>query len=636
MAAWAGEILKVDLSSGKIISEVLPKDLAERFLGGAGLGAHYLYELVPPGIKPESPENYVIFGAGPLNGTIMPCSGRLSVTLLSPVTGIFADSNAGGDFAPELKYAGYDLILITGKAKSPLYLWIDNGRAELRDASFLVGKDIWEADELLKKRHGDWRIKTALIGPPALKGVLFGCLIINRYRAGGKTGVGTALAQKNLLGVAVRGRKGVEISDPASFETAANKILASMKNSTGYAAYSKLGTLGVADVYQEGHRLPTKNRLEVKLPDEQYKEICSDVFVRQYKIRDIGCFNCPVHCSNWWEIKEGRYAGEMGEKPELVALEVFASLLGAHDMPTLLHFQNESNRQGIDMMECGNVLAMAFEAYDKGLITTADTDGIPLEWGNVNAIHDVFEKIAKFEGFGQILGLGVRRAAERIGRGIDKFAIHVKGYGMSLVEIRNAPHWGLAFATATRGGDHLKALPGIVGFDPEMLRDLFGDQDPNEIISLMETKGKGNLVAWFENYNAILDSLGLCKLGYKVGWLHPKDLATAITAATGVPFSYERMMECGERIVNVEKAFNTRLGLDRKDDTVPRRFLEEPAPGGPRKGEHLGDLLPAMLDEYYRVRGWDVKSGLPGKATLERLGLQEIASELEKSGKLRK
>jgi aldehyde:ferredoxin oxidoreductase len=287
-------------------------------------------------------------------------------------------------------------------------------------------------------------------------------------------------------------------------------------------------------------------------------------------------------------------------------------------------------------MELGNVLAMLFEAYNKGLITTADTEGIPLEWGNVDAIHDIIGKICNFEGFGKILGLGVKRAAERIGRGVDRFAIHVKGYGMSLVEIRNAPHWGLAFATATRGGDHLKALPGIVGFDPKMLRDLFGDQDPNEIVSLMETKGKGKLVAWFEDYNAILDSLGLCKLVYKVGWVHPKDLASALTATTGVAYSYERMMECGERIVNVEKAYNARLGLTRKDDTVPRRFLEEPVADGPRKGQHLGDILPQMLSEYYLARGWDPETGLQTRSKLESLGLKEIADELEKSGHLAK
>jgi aldehyde:ferredoxin oxidoreductase len=212
----------------------------------------------------------------------------------------------------------------------------------------------------------------------------------------------------------------------------------------------------------------------------------------------------------------------------------------------------------------------------------------------------------------------------------------VKGYGMSLVEIRNAPHWGLAFATATRGGDHLKALPGIVGFDPKMLRDLFGDQDPNEIVSLMETKGKGKLVAWFENYNAFLDSLGLCKLVYKVGWIHPKDLASALTATTGVAYSYERMMECGERIVNVEKAYNARLGLTRKDDTVPRRFLEEPVADGPRKGQHLGDILPQMLSEYYLARGWDPETGLQTRSKLESLGLKEIADELQKSGHLAK
>jgi len=205
---------------------------------------------------------------------------------------------------------------------------------------------------------------------------------------------------------------------------------------------------------------------------------------------------------------------------------------------------------------------------------------------------------------------------------------------MSLVEIRNAPHWGLAFATASRGGDHLKALPMIVGNDPQMFKELFGDHPPEQITSLLEIKGKGKLVAWCENYNALLDSMGLCKMGYKVGWIHPKDLAPALSYATGVSYDFQKMMDCGERICNVQKAFNTRLGLSRKDDTVPRRFLEEPVSAGPRKGQHLGPLLPQMLDEYYEARGWDKGTGLPTRAKLEGLGLKEIADDLEKMGRL--
>ncbi len=203
---------------------------------------------------------------------------------------------------------------------------------------------------------------------------------------------------------------------------------------------------------------------------------------------------------------------------------------------------------------------------------------------------------------------------------------------MSLVEIRNAPHWGLAFATASRGGDHLKALPGIVGNYPEMLKDLFGDQPAGEILSLLEVKGKGKIVAWFENYMALLDSLGLCKIGYKVGWVHPKDLAPALSFATGISYDFQKLMECGERVYNVEKAFNARLGLSRKDDTVPRRFLEEQIAAGPRKGEHLGSVLPKMLDEYYEAKGWDKKTGLPKRSKLESLGLKEIADELDRLG----
>lgn len=633
MYGYAGKILKVDLTQEKIVQEPTPPDLVERYIGGAGLAAYFLYQQVPPEIKADTPENLVILSTGPFTGTIMPASGRLEATTLSPVTNIFADSNSGGDFAPELKYAGYDMVLITGKAKRPTYLWINDGNVELKDAKHLMGKTTWDVDELLRKELGDWRIKTALVGPAARKGILYGALVINKYRTCGKTGVGTVFAQKNLMGVAVRGRNGVSIHDPSSFEKQCDKILASMKSSAGYPSYSVMGTYGVADVYQETGRMPWKNHQEIGMPQEFFDQISSDKFVKHFKVRDIACFNCPVHCSHWFEVKEGRYAGEQGEKPELVALMV-ATNLGFHDLDVILHYQNECNRYGIDMMECGNTLAMAFEAYQRGLITTRDTDGIPLEWGNIDSLERIFQKIARFEGFGKVLGLGVKRAAEQIGKGADQFAIQVKGYGMSMVGIRNAPNWGLAFATASRGGDHLKALPFVVGNDLEMFRDLFGDQPTEELTNLLVIKGKGKMVAWFENYNAILDSLGVCKLGYKIGWIHPMDLAPALSYATGISYDFKKLLECGERICNVQKAFNARLGLSRKEDTVPRRFLEEPVEYGPRKGEHLGSVLPKMLDEYYEARGWDKEAGLPTRSKLESLGLKEIADELERTGHL--
>ena len=637
MAGYAGEILKVDLDREEIVKERLGRDLAEKFIGGAGLAAYFLYQLVPPQVRADSPKNWVILATGPLNGTLMPSSGRLSATTLSPVTGIFGDSNGGGDFAPELKFAGYDFILITGKAKRPVYLWINDDEVELRDAGHLLDKTTWEADELIKKELGDWRIKTALVGPTAPKGLLYGCLVIDKYRACGKCGIGTALAQKNMLGVAVRGRRGISLSDPSSHEAICEKIMNDIKSSEGYHPYSLRGTLAVMELYQATGRVPVKNRQETGLlPEELFKKISTDTFLKDFNVRPKACFNCPLHCSHWFEIKEGRYAGEQGEKPEFVAVGAFGPLLGSYDYGAILHYQNECNRYGIDMYECANTMALAFEAYQKGLITTRETDGIPLEWGDLDSIEKIFQKIAAFEGFGKILGLGVRRAAQAIGKGAEQFAIEVKGYGMSLPDVRNAPHWGLAFATASRGGDHLKALPFIMVYRPEMMQDLFPGESPEAMFSLMETKGKGRMVAWFENYMAILDSLGLCKLEYNTGWIHPKELAPALSSATGIPYDFQKLMECGERICNVQKAFNARLGLTREDDTLPRRFMTEPVKTGPRKGEHMGSVLPQMLDEYYEARGWDPKTGLPRRAKLESLGLKEIADELDQQGHLAK
>ncbi len=631
MFGWKGKILKVDLTAAAITIEDLNPQRAEDFLGAAGLGAKMLYELVPPSLSAESPDIPVIFGAGPLVGTLAPSSGRLQVTHLSPITGIFGDSNCGGDFAPELKYAGFDQVIITGRAKTPVYLWIDDNSVTLRDASRLWGKPAWDVDEQIKEELGDYRIKTALIGPAAQNGVLYGIVIINKYRTLAKTGPGTTLARKNFLGIAVRGSGGIPIARPEEFEQKCEQLRASMKASPTYADYTVMGTLGLADQYQATGRLPTKNRLEAQAPNELYARISNEVFRKEYKVRDVACFNCPVRCSHWFEVRKGRYAGQKGEKPELVALEACGTLLANYDFGSICFLQNATTNLGLDIMEFGNTLAWAMEVYEKGIITTAETGGIPLDWGNADSIEELLHQTVEMRGFGKIIGLGVKRAAQLFGSESEKMAMQVKGYGMSLVEVRNAPSWGLAFATASRGGDHLKALPAVVGGSEEMILDLFGT---NKVLDHLSPEGKGNAVAWFENYCAVLDSIGLCKLGYKLGWVDPRELAPLLTFATGVDYGFSRLMKCGERIYNVEKAFNVRRGLGRKEDTLPRRFFEEPVKAGPRQGETLGPIFDRMLDDYYLARGWDPASGLQESRGLKDLGLDEVAADLKKEGRL--
>ncbi|MDI6762324.1 MAG: aldehyde ferredoxin oxidoreductase family protein [Thermodesulfobacteriota bacterium] len=626
-----GTMVYIDLTERRVKKEPLPNYLYEDYLGGAGVNARLLYENIPPEMDSLDPSAVVILGVGPLVGTIVPSSGRIEITAKSPVTGIFGDSNAGGDFGPELKFAGYDHLVIRGKAKEPVYLWIDNDQIEIRDARPLWGKSTWEADELLKKIHGDRELKTALIGPAAENGILYGTVIINRYRACGKTGMGTVFASKNLKGIAVTGSKDVKINDPEASEEIVEKMMKAIKSHPGFERFAAYGTMLIQHSYQAHGKLPVKNRQEIGLPEDLFARLSTQAFDK-VKVRDLACFNCPVHCSSWHEVTEGRYQGQKGEKPEFVAVAAFGTNLGNYDMNSVCFFQNLSNQYGIDMMEFGNTLGLAMEAYQRGLLKKEETDGIALEWGDQDAIETMFFKTVRSEGSGKVLGEGVHRLTKRLGKEAEGFTTDVKGYGHSWGDCRSSLLWGLAYGTASRGGDHLKSFPAIdESGRKDLALQLFGTELAANPQS-EEAKGKAN--AWFENYSAVLDSLGLCKFAFTwIGLMaadskFPDLIAEALTAATGTPYDGKRLLQCGERIYNVEKAFNVRCGLKRKDDYLPLRMLDTPAPAGPRKGEILRPIYEKMLNEYYEARGWDQETSIPTSQKLKELGLEDVDQDL--------
>lgn len=631
---WTGKVLYVDLSQGEIKVESLPTKYYENYLGGAGLNARLLYDhysKVGADLDPLAPRSVVIFGSGSMNGTLLPSSGRLEVTAKSPVTGIFGDSNCGGDFAPEMKYAGFDHIIITGRAAEPVYLWIDSEHVEICSAKNLWGKTTWEADELLKDMHQDQDIKTALIGPAAENGVLYGTVIVNKYRACGKTGTGSVVASKNLKGIAIRGRKDLKVRYPEEFIKLSNEIKGSFKKYKAYEKFGQYGTMMVTDNYQVLGKLPVKNRQEQMVPPDIYNvKVGSEAFKKIHQ-RDVACFNCPIHCSSWLTISEGKYKGFSAEKLEFVAVTAFGIILGNYDLQSIVYFHQLSNKYGFDCMEFGNTLAVAMEAFEKGLLTEEQA-GMPLDWGNQESIEKMIEKTAKLAGFGEVMAQGVARLVDYIGPEAKSFSPVIKGYGTSYGDPRNGLMWGLAYTTATRGGDHLKAFTIFENTgERELAKGLFGTETAE---NGAVPEGKGKATVWGENISAIIDSLGVCKFSYSlIGiftlrnfWL--QTMAATLSALTGVEYDEEKLFKAGERIWNVEKAFNTRLGLNRKDDILPERLLREPPTAGARKGKAIGNDFFKMLDDYYQHRGWNVESGLPTEEKLCSLDLEDIAADL--------
>lgn len=602
---WAGQVLQVDLARGKLVKESLNREFALAYLGGRGFTSRLQWDLVPPRTDPLSPDNVLMFSVGPLTGTLSPGSSRWTVAAKSPITGGIGDGNGCGTFGAELKWAGYDLLIIRGRAKNPSYIWIDNDEAILADASQIWGRYTRETERMIREELGDPDVRVAAIGPAAENLVKY-CGVISEMRGAGRCGVGTVMASKNVKAVAVRGTKGVKVAKPEEFEKicmlARNAIIKDRNprehvgTLTGLISRNRDGGLGTRNnqtgVYE--------NAKDISGPPGEWG-FWDKQFVQRM------AYLCPLPSDQFWVSDEGPNYGH-----GLQFGTVFGHLgseLGINNVDALLKAHVLIDDLGIDSFTLGFSLAYAFECYEKGIITKEDTDGLELTWGNTNAMFAMIHKIAYREGLGRILAEGPKRAAEIIGKGSERFALHVKGLSAPFIDDPRA--WqgaGLAYAVASRGGDHRRGMVLSNRFDPV---------------------GQGEAVKIQEGVNSIKDSLIICAmfLGRDVPLL-----AKLYSTATGVEVNETDLMTIGERITNVEKAFNVREGMTRKDDTLPKRFLEEPLPEGPAKGQVVH--LEQMLDEYYAARGWDVKTSLPKQAKLEELGLKDVADELVKLGKL--
>jgi aldehyde:ferredoxin oxidoreductase len=617
---YTGKVLRVDLTKKRFSTEPLREDAAKSFIGGRGLGAKYLFDEVPAGTDPLGEKNKMMFITGPLCSTLSQASSRWMVVTKSPLTGTIVRSSGGADFGHEMKSAGYDIVIIEGKAEKPVTLFIKDDAVEFRDAATLWGKEIdtEKVQEIIRKDIGDEKVQVACIGTAGENGTLFAS-IMNARRSASRGGVGTVMGSKNLKAIAVRGTGKVEVADKEKINEVTKQIVSESTKTHMYENFSHLGTPGVTALLHEMGMHPAKNFQMGQVED--FSGLTPDK-LQQIFLKDEGCFRCFIHCGSVFQIKEGLYKGAPVVAPEYETMWSF----GVHMYNTDLGFVVAANKvcddYGVDTISAGSSIAFAMELYERGILSKKDLDGIDLTWGNHQEAYRLLLKIVKREGIGNILSLGTRRAAEKIGNGAEKYAMQIKGLEIPAYELRGAKAHGLNIATSNIGASHM------TGYCPH---ELFGLPEPVDRFSVA---GKGSLIKSIQDFTSTYDSLIICGFPATFGWMVPPTYAALLSAATGVAeFSdVGYLIQAGERIYNIERAFNTRDDFGRKDDYAPERFITEPVTNGPSQGQIFENDV--LLDDYYQARGWVVKTGIPTQQKLEELGLKKEAEELKKTGKV--
>jgi len=621
---WNRKIAYIDLSSGKVVQKPIPKEVRQLYLGGRGVDMYLLYNHLKPKTDPLSPKNVLLVGAGLLGG--IPClgSGRCDIAARSPLTGAVGDSNVGGFFAPELRLAGFDNLVISGRAEKPVYLWIEDGEITVKDASYLWGKDTFETQTLIRDDHDDQDLKCLVIGVAGENLVRFANIRTGMKNSAGRTGMGAVMGSKNLKAIAVRGTKSLEFAHPEELLDYCKEMNEMIMNTRWAKAQSRWGTMIIYSNTNTTGLIRTKNFQLNRLEEGQDLEPEN---IDRYSFGTAGCYGCVVHCRHRYVLREGPYAPIYGEGPEYTSLGAFGTMVDCKKMETILVANHLVNKYGLDTLETGGLIAWAMELYEKGILDQKQTDGLKLEWGDENVVFELIRQIATREGFGNLLADGFRNAIAKIGKGSEYYAIEIKGMSNLHSDERPTPSFALGIATATRGADHLRSRPAIdmYGLPEELLREVYEGPVASDYTSY---EGKSRMVWWQELLYAITDSIGICKFQTVFCALHaPKwdEFSKLIRLATGMEFSKAQLMETGERIYTLERLFNMREGFTRKDDALPERYFKEPTPIGLpiAQGKKIDkEQFERMLNEYYALHKWD-QNGEPRKETIERLRLDK-------------
>lgn len=621
MYGWRGTILKIDLTKNEIKKQPLNETIVRDFIGGRGLNSKTLFDEVKPGIDPLDPENVLCLAPGPLSGTPLGLTSRLEVSTLSPYSGILGDGNAGGSFATFLKWAGYDQIVITGRASSPKYLWIDNENIELKDASDLWGKTTWETTDILQKRHGK-QISVAGIGQAGENLVRFASTIVDKYASAAR-GSGAVWGSKNLKSIAVRGTDKVKLAQPDEFKQLVREDMKFfLKDRMQRKAIAVYGTHIGMMYWHPGYRNFKKYSDADEIPDD----LAPDGW-KKYEIGRTGCYGCPVKCKDVYRIPDGRCCGEIGSALEFECIDCLGTNCGIIDPIAIMEMENLADKYGMCVIGLGNTIAFTKELYERGIITKEDTGGQSLDWNDADAQIELIHRIAQRDGFGNPVAEGLYNLAKIIGKGAMDYCYHVKG-------LSRGPHppglFALAHATSTRGADHLRGRSWAYGEnDP----DLFPLLVKTGLLPPQMSQNPVEGLTISERATTLADSIGRCKGGVNswacavpLVWKYPlwNGLAKLLSAATGMDFDDVRLVEAADRIYTLERAFNVRQGITKKHDRLPQKLdVKETRQGKEELKKHE-----EMLTEYYKVHGYDPTTGIPMREWLEQIGLKYVADEL--------
>jgi aldehyde:ferredoxin oxidoreductase len=611
---YAGRVLRVDLTTGKTRVEPLDEDIAKKYVGGIGLGMRLWLNNSKPGIDPFSPENPLVLALGPISGTMFPTAGNgHAFVSKSPETFGIGEAVAHGTFGAEMKRAGYDAVILTGKAEKPVYLWIDDDSVQLLDAAHLMGKSPSETEDAIKDELGDYYIRVASIGLAGEKLSRIACIINEKTRAAGRTGLGAVMGSKNLKAIAVRGTRDILVAKPDEFMDMVKEFHERMKG----PATQKYRTLGTPEnilVHNALYCMPTRNYNNAHF--ENADKVSGEVLNEKFVAKIIGCSSCAMRCEHEVVIPEGPYKGTM-TRMEYETLWAMGPYCGIDRLDAIIKGMELANYYGMDAISAGVIVGFAMDCYEKGILSQADLGGIDASFGNSEALIQLLEKMGTREGIGDVLAEGVRIAGQKIGKGAEKLAQHIKGLEVTGYDLRCLKTAALGFAVSFRGADHNRH--GAYAFDVK-----------GKVNRLKAEKGRGKLVRDMEDTYALIDSFIVCKFSRGTYYKELPDMAKLYNLVTGIEMTPEELKKSGERINTVARLINIREGLSRKDDTLPWKVMNMPIPDeGPVKGAFVSQKeLDLLLDDYYESRGWTLE-GVPTPAKLKELGMDDLLSIVE-------
>ena len=610
MWGYAGKVAYIDLTREKTKVSRIKNGFCEKYIGGNGFGISLLYENAKPKINAFEPENALIFAVGPLAGTMVPTSGKYIVQAKSPLTDFMGESVSSGAWGQALKRAGYDAIVIKGSAAKPIYLFVDDDTIHFKDAKTLWGKDTLQTSDLIREELGDENIETATIGVAGENLVKFANITNDRYRQAGRTGLGAVMGSKQLKAVAVRGTNKVEVHDLDRLIEICGDLYKQCQG-PGTEDYRVFGTAGSVLILDHMAALPTRNWQQASF--ELAEDISGESIKENYEVRSIACSGCPIACDHVTVVESGPYEGLVASV-EFETIYSLGSECGIGHFPAIAKANDLCDRLGVDTISTGVTIGWAMECFEKGILTKKNTGGLELTFGNHKAQLEVIKKMAYREGIGDLLAEGVKRASEKVGKRSKHFAMHNKGLELPGYDLRGLKACALGFNTSTRGGCHLRS--SMYDFDLKGRIDRF---KADEKI--------GQLVKDREDLWAIVDSLILCKFIRGVLSTYDK-LAELYTLSTGLKMPARKLQEAGERIYNLEKAYNIREGWTKKDDYPPPRVLNDPIPNGVAKGSIVTKKeFESMLDAYFEARSW-TQNGIPTRSKLSKLGLNRVAKDI--------